>query len=401
MEHTKQMLSGTRVLDLTNVLSGPFSTLHLALLGAEVIKIENPSEGDLARKLGNVPELNDQLMGTSFLAQNAGKKSVTLNLKDPEGKKIFLALAKSADVVVENFRPGVMDRLGLSYTVLEKINPRLVYCAISGFGQTGPDAMKPAYDQIIQGLSGTMAVNGDERLNPLRTGFPVCDTVGGLNAAFAIMAALFHRERTGEGQFIDIALLDSIMPLMGWVAANLLIGHQPPQLMGNDNFTAAPSGTFATKDGYINIAANKQEQWEAVADVLGIPELKNDPRFQKRDARKKNRKALTPLLEEKLREKTTACWVEVLNSRGVPSGAILGLEDALNQPQVKHREAIATVHADGIGDVPLFNLSAKFEKTPGTVHCPPPRLSAHTEETLFEIGYTAAEVEELRRNGVV
>jgi CoA:oxalate CoA-transferase len=253
-----KLLSGIRVLDLTNVLSGPFATLHLALLGAEVIKIENPVDGDLARKLGNVPELNDRLMGTSFLAQNANKKSLTLNLKEREGKEIFLKLTATADVVVENFRPDVMTRLGLGYPMLREANPKIIYCAISGFGQTGPDAMKPAYDQIIQGLSGEMAINGDERLNPLRAGFPVCDTVGGLNAAFAIMAALFHRERTGEGQFIDIALLDSIMPLMGWVAANLLIGHQQPVLMGNDNFTAAPSGTFITKDGYINIAANKQ-----------------------------------------------------------------------------------------------------------------------------------------------
>ena len=161
--------------------------------------------------------------------------------------------------------------------------------------------MKPAYDQIIQGLSGTMAINGDERLNPLRCGFPVCDTVGGLNAAFAILAALFHRERTGQGQFIDIALLDSIMPLMGWVVANLLIGKQPPSLLGNDNFTAAPSGTFATKDGHINIAANKQEQWESLADLLGLSELKTDPRFQQRDARKKNRKELTPLIEARIK----------------------------------------------------------------------------------------------------
>jgi len=179
----RKLLQGVRVLDLTNVLSGPFATLHLALLGAEVIKIENPLEGDLARKLGNVPALNERLMGTSFLAQNANKKSLTLNLKEPEARAIFMKLAARADVVVENFRPGVMDRLGLSYEVLSGVNPGLIYCAISGFGQTGPDAMKPAYDQIIQGLSGVMAINGDERLNPLRTGFPVCDTVGGLNAA--------------------------------------------------------------------------------------------------------------------------------------------------------------------------------------------------------------------------
>jgi len=230
------ILSGIRILDLTNVLSGPFATLHLALLGADVIKVENPSGGDLARKLGNVPAFNQELMGTSFLAQNANKKSLTLNLKEEKAKEIFRELVRGADAVVENFRPGVMERLGLGYETLREINPRLVYCAISGFGQTGPDALKPAYDQIIQGLSGVMAINGDETLNPLRSGFPVCDTVGGLNAAFAIMAALFHRERTGEGQFIDIALLDSIMPLLGWVAANWLIGGKPPVLMGNDKF---------------------------------------------------------------------------------------------------------------------------------------------------------------------
>jgi len=188
-------LSGVRVLDLTNVLSGPFCTLHLALLGAEVVKIENPKAGDLARVLGNVPKYNKMLMGTSFLAQNANKKSVTLNLKAPEGKEVFKKLVEKADVVVENFRPDVMPRLGLGYPVLAGINPRIVYCGISGFGQTGPDACKPAYDQIIQGLSGAMDVNGDERLHPLRAGYPVCDTVGGLNAAFAILAALYHREK--------------------------------------------------------------------------------------------------------------------------------------------------------------------------------------------------------------
>src|SRR5512133_1854279 len=232
-----ELLGGVRGLDLTNVLSGPFATLHLALLGAEVIKIENPEGGDLARKLGNVPKYNKQLLGTSFLAQNANKKSLTLNLKAEEGKEIFRKLARTADVIVENFRPGVMARLGFSYEELYKLNPRIIYCAISGFGQSGPNAAKPAYDQIIQGLSGVMAINGDERLNPLRAGFPVCDTVGGLNAAFAIMAALYYRAQTGEGQFIDIALLGSIMPLMGWVGANLLIGGKQPVLMGNDNFT--------------------------------------------------------------------------------------------------------------------------------------------------------------------
>jgi CoA:oxalate CoA-transferase len=397
----KPLLSGVRALDLTNVLSGPFATLHLALLGAEVIKVENPVDGDLARKLGNVPKLNQELMGTSFLAQNANKKSLSLNLKLPEAREVFRQLARTADVVVENFRPGVMDRLGLSWPALRELNPRLVYCAISGFGQTGPDAMKPAYDQIIQGLSGVMDVNGDERLHPLRAGFPVCDTVGGLNAAFAIMAALYHRERTGEGQLVDVALLDSIMPLMGWVAANLLIGGRPPAPMGNDNFTAAPSGTFRTKDGHVNIAANKQEQWHAVADALGVPELKTDPRFEERDARKRNRRQLTPLLEQKLTERTTGEWVELLNARGVPSGAILDLQAALGQPQLQHRGTIQEVDAPGIGPLKLFGMSAQFETTPGRIESAPPRLGQHTEELLEGLGYSREEIEALARKGVV
>jgi crotonobetainyl-CoA:carnitine CoA-transferase CaiB-like acyl-CoA transferase len=394
-------LDKIRVLDMTNVLSGPFATLHLALLGAEVIKIEVPDGGDLARKLGNVPKLNKELMGTSFLAQNANKKSLTLNLKMDEGKEIFRKLLKTTDVLVENFRPGVMARLGFSYDDICKINPRVIYCAISGFGQTGPDAAKPAYDQIIQGLSGVMDVNGDERLHPLRAGFPVCDTVGGLNAAFAIMTALYYRERSGEGQFIDIALLDSIMPLMGWVAANLLIGGQHPIPMGNDNFTAAPSGAFRTRDGYINIAANQQKQWEDLADTVGLPELKTDARFQERDTRKANRKLLTPILEEKLTQNTTTYWVDILNEKGIPSGDIVGLEAALTSAQVKHREAIISIKEPQIGELKIFNLSAKFSKTPASIDAPPPRLSAHTEGILTELGYSTDDQKALKEKMVI
>jgi crotonobetainyl-CoA:carnitine CoA-transferase CaiB-like acyl-CoA transferase len=392
-----KLLEGIRVLDLTNVLSGPFATLHLALLGAEVIKIENPEGGDLARKLGNVPKYNKQLLGTSFLAQNANKKSLTLNLKTDEGKEVFRKLAGTADVVVENFRPGVMARLGFSYEDLCRLNPRIIYCAISGFGQSGPDAFKPAYDQIIQGLSGVMAINGDERLNPLRAGFPVCDTVGGLNAAFAIMAALYYRERTGEGQFIDIALLDSIMPLMGWVAANLLIGGQQPTLLG----TAAPSGMFRTKDGHINIAANQQEQWENLVDELGLSELKTDPRFQERDTRKANRCLLTPLLEAKLTQECTSHWVEVLNTKGIPSGDVLSLAAALDSEQAQYRQVLAEVEEPPIGNIKIFNLTAKFSKTPGSIETPPPTLSQHTDEILSELGYSAEDQKLLKEKMVV
>ncbi len=209
------------------------------------------------------------------------------------------------------------------------------------------------------------------------------------------------RIAAGEGQFIDVALLDSIMPLMGWVAANLLIGGQAPVPMGNDNFTAAPSGSFATQDGHINIAANKQEQWEALTEVLGVEPLKTDPRFQERDERKKNRHALTPLLEAKLKERPTALWVEALNARDVPSGDILSLDRALDQPQLRHRRTLQSVHVDEIGEVRIFGLSAQLERTPGAVTSPPPRLGAHTEEVLLRLGYAKGEVADLKQRGVV
>ena len=395
------MLEGLRVLDLTNVLSGPFASLHLALLGAEVIKVENPKGGDPARGQGPRADYREAHMGTSFLAWNVNKKSVTLNTKSPEGKALFLRLAQDADVVVENFRPGVMDRLGLGYPVLSARNPRLIYCAISGFGATGPDAQNPAYDQIIQGLSGAMALNGDARLTPLRAGFPVTDTVGGLNAAFALMAALYQRERTGEGQFIDISMLASIMPMMGWAAANLLLGGQAPVPMGNDNLTNAPSGAFHTQDGLLNIAAHTEAQWHALCDVLGLPDLKDDPRFQLRQSRQRNRPELVALLEARLATAPTVEWARRLNRVGVPSGAILGLEEALRQPQMQHRGLLQKTIAPGLGELEVFGLSAVFEKAAGDVTAPPPELGQHNTEIYGRLGLGQADVADLKGKGVI
>src|ERR1700744_5112234 len=325
-------LSGIRVVDITNVLAGPFCGYQLALMGADVIKAETPGSGDLARQLGADAKLSKINMGASFLAQNSGKRSITINLKSEGGKEIFRRLVRSADVLVENFRPGVMTRLGVGYDDLQKIHPKLIYCALTGFGQDGPMRDAPAYDQIIQGLSGTMSITGGAESAPLRVGYPVCDSIGGMTAAFAIAATLVGREKNGEGRFIDVAMLDSTIATMGWVVSNYLITGQEPAPMGNDNFTAAPSGTFKTGNGLLNISANKQEQFVALTKVIDRPELATDPRFAEREARKKNRQALTAEIEQKLQAKSAAEWEDAFNQVGIPAGRVLSVPEALALP---------------------------------------------------------------------
>ncbi|HEU4425092.1 MAG TPA: CoA transferase, partial [Pilimelia sp.] len=273
------LLAGVRVLDLTNVLAGPFAGYQLALLGADVVKVEHPTGGDLARQLGADPRLSLAGLGVSFLAQNSGKRSVTLDLKHEAGKAAFTALLRDADVLLENFRPGVLERLGFGWPRLREINPRLIYCAISGFGQAGPLRERPAYDQIIQGLSGMMSVVGTPEVTPLRVGFPICDILGGLAAAQAVAAALVGRERTGLGCQLDVSMLDTALTALGWVASDHLIAGTTPVPMGNENATSAPSGTFDTADGKLNIAANKQQQYDALCRLLDRPDLRQDPRF--------------------------------------------------------------------------------------------------------------------------
>jgi len=396
-------LAGIRVLDLTNVLAGPFCAYQLALLGADVVKIEVPDGGDLARQLGADADLNVHHMGASFLAQNAGKRSVTLNLKIAEGKEVLRRLVGKADVLVENFRPGVMARLGLSYAELSVVNPRLVYCAISGFGQDGPMHAAPAYDQIIQGLSGMMSITGTRESAPLRVGYPVADTLAGMTAAFAISSALVRRHATGEGAFIDVSMLDAALTAMGWVVSNFLIAGVEPKAHGNDNFTAAPSGAFQAKDGLINIAANKQEQFEALARVLGRDDLATDPRFEKRESRKRHRDALKVELEATLGTRNCSEWEALLNRIGVPAGAVLSVPQALALPQIQHRRLLKTFeHVPGM-ERPLTVARSGFKLSSGDpdVDMPPPCLGEHTDEVLAAAGYSESEIAELRRIGAV
>lgn len=374
-----QPLSGYRVLDMTNVLAGPFCCHQLAHLGAEVIKVENPKGGDLARQLGADPALNSAYMGASFLAQNAGKKSVTLNLKKDEDRVRFLELVKTADVVVENFRPGVMARLSLDFEVLKAVNPRLVYCAISGFGQDGPLANYPAYDQIIQGMAGVMSITGDPETAPYRVGYPLADTVGGLTAAMAINAALASPDR--QASFIDVSMLESVLATMGWAVSNLLVAGKPPSPIGNNNVTASPSGTFRTKDGLLNIAANKQEQFEALCGLLGCPEWVDDPRFSERQARLEHREELTALIETKLKSQSTAFWWETLVEGGIPAGPVYTIEEVLEHPQIKSRGLVEEFDSACIGR-PLHVVGGgyRFNGVPPRVSTPPPVLGRDNDD---------------------
>jgi crotonobetainyl-CoA:carnitine CoA-transferase CaiB-like acyl-CoA transferase len=397
------MLSGLRILDLTNVLAGPFCAYQLALLGADVVKVEVPGTGDLARQLGADPELSAKLMGASFLAQNANKRSITLDLKKPTGKALFKRLAAGADVVVENFRPGVMDRLGLGYDTLNEANEGLVYCAISGFGQEGPMRSAPAYDQIVQGLSGVMSITGDADSAPLRVGYPVADSIGGITAAFAIAAALVGRGKSGKGAFIDVSMLDSTIATMGWVVSNYLIAGKEPTPIGNDNFTAAPSGAFRTADGLLNIAANKQEQFEGLARLIGREDLIGDERFSAREARKRNRQALTAEIEAALASQSAAEWEQALNGAGVPAGRVLTVPEALALDQVRERGLVHRFdHVDAL-DRPLSVARAGYVTDQGgpELNRPPPRLGEHSDEILTELGCSEAEIAALRVEGAI
>lgn len=393
-------LTDIRVLDLTNVLAGPFCCHQLAHLGAEVIKVEARERGDLARQLGADPKLNNANMGVSFLAQNAGKKSVTINLKDPEGKALFLKLVKTADVLVENFRPGVMNKLGVGYETLKEANPRLIYCAISGFGQDGPWIHRPAYDQIIQGASGVMSITGDDESAPLRVGYPVADTVGGMTAAFAISAALNANPR---GSFIDVSMLESVLATMGWVVSNYLIAGVEPSANGNENITSAPSGAFKSSSGLINIAANKDEQWVLLTKYLGLDALQDRAEYATREARKANRAALKVELEAVLETRCSDDWVTELNRIGVPAGAVLSVPEILNTPQVADRGFLHQYeNVPGVGrDIQLATTGIKLDGAAPSVTAPPPTLGEHNYEIWGALGLSKDDIDKLKMDGVV
>lgn len=390
-------LRGIRVIDATNVLAGPYCTYQLALLGAEVIKVERPGTGDLARQLGADPLRNRNNMGVSFLAQNAGKASLTLNLKDPRGKEILKRLIQNADVFVENFRPGVLDRLGLGFEALREKNPTLIYCAISGFGQDGPWRDNPAYDQIVQGVSGVMSITGTPEATPLRVGYPLGDTIGGMTAAFAISAALNAEPR---GAFLDVSMTEAVLSTMGWVVSNHLIAGVEPVAHGNENTTSAPSGTFNTADQPINIAANRDEQWITLTEILDCVALQQRPEFRTREDRKVNRHLLRDTLEEVLSVKPAAHWVAALNAKGVPCGPVLSVPEILESAQVARRGMIAEVAAQG-APLKLAASPVLINGKRPVPHSAPPDLGQNTHDVLNDLGLSAAEIDTLKSEGVI
>jgi crotonobetainyl-CoA:carnitine CoA-transferase CaiB-like acyl-CoA transferase len=397
-------LAGVRVLDLSSVIAGPLCSFQLALLGAEIIKVEVPGIGDISRRLGGDPGLSSRQMGVSFLSNNAGKKSITLDLKKPAGLKVLGQLLEGCDVLLENYRPGAMKRLGFDYEVAKRIKPDIVWCSISGFGQQGPLAERPAYDQIVQGYCGLMATTGTKETSPVRAGYQVCDSTSAIVAAFAIAAALYKRAVSGEGEFIDVSMLDSSLSTMpSWPISNYLNAGKTPSPMGNDNPASSPSGAFRAGDGIINIVANDQRQFESLCDVLDAPEVKDDPRFVDRPARVVHRDALREKLEAKLAGWSVAELDATLARAGVPAGPILSLPQVLEHPQIASRELLKTFPATDRIDRPFMVHRAGFRLggDQPDVELPPPGLGQHTDEVLQAIGYGAQEIAALREQGVV
>ncbi|MGA9747094.1 MAG: CoA transferase [Nocardioides sp.] len=394
------LLAGVRVLDLTNVLAGPVAGYQLALLGADVVKVEVPGTGDLARRLGADPELSSRGLGASFLAQNGGKRSVTVNLKTSGGRQVLERLLDDADVLLENFRPGVLERLGFGWESLRRDHPGLVYCAVSGFGATGPESDRPAYDQVVQGLSGIMSVTGSPATAPLRVGYPVCDSIGGLAAAFAVSSALVRKARTGEGAYLDVSMLDAALSSMGWVVSDFLTAGREPVPMGNDNRTSAPSGTFATADGDLNIAANQQEQWLRLCTAINRDDLATDPRFRTREDRKSRRQELTIALEVTLRQHPADHWDALLREAGVPAAPVVTVPQALASAQVRHRGLLSEVDS-AAGPVTLVGLPTHVDGAPVAPASPPPALGEHTDEVLGGLGFSTDEITRLREEGAL
>jgi crotonobetainyl-CoA:carnitine CoA-transferase CaiB-like acyl-CoA transferase len=392
-------LSGLTVVDLTRVLSGPYCTMLLADMGARVIKVEQPGRGDDTRAWGP-PFVEGE--SAYFLSINRNKESLTLDLKHPEGRRILDALLDRADVLVENFRPGTMERLGLGYPEIAKRWPRIVCCSISGFGQTGPRRDEPGYDAVIQAEGGLMSITGAADGPPFRLGVAIADIVSGMFAAQGITAALFARERTGRGQQVDVGMLDATAALLTYQAGIYFATGRTPGRMGNRHPTIVPYETFPGSDGDFVVAVGNDEQWRRFCGVIGAPELRNDERFATNRGRVSHYDVLRPLLVEELRAKTRADWVAALKTAGVPCGAVREIAEVLQDEHLQERNMIETVEHAVAGAVNVLGVPIKLSETPADVRSAPPTLGQHTDAILRdELAMSEAEIAALRSSGAI
>jgi len=399
-----QAFSTIRVLDFTQVFAGPYATFQLALLGADVVKIEQPGKGDQARRLMAGPPFDALGQAPGFMALNANKRSLTVDLKHEQAAEIIHRLAAQADVVVENFRAGVIDRLNFGYEALAEINPRLVYCSISGYGQSGPRKNDPAYDGAVQASSGMMSMTGHPDHVPTRAGYTVVDIATGMSAAFAIAAALHRRAVTGAGQYLDLSMLDSALNVMGPQISNYLNGGIVPELLGNRSPTSQPTGdVFKTADGFIQISAILDRQVASLCDRLGRPDLLEDPRFVSVEARIENADAMRDELAAAFAKRTTNDWLEILLAANVASAAIATVPDIVEDPQLAHRTILQkTPSPPGLdGDITLVNAAFKTETDGAAINRPPPAVGQHTNEVLQELGYDQTAIKDFRASGVI
>lgn len=390
-------LSGIRVIDLTRVLAGPYSTMILADLGAEVIKIERPGEGDDSRSYG--PYQNGE--SAYFMSLNRNKRSITLDLKQEQGKEIFHRLIEQADVLVENYRPGAMERLGLGYEQLREVNPRLVYAAISGFGHTGPYSGRAAYDGVVQAMGGIMSITGTEGGKPTRVGPSIGDLGAGLFGTIGILAALESRHQTGQGQKVDVAMLDCQVALLENAISRYLVTNEIPRPAGNRHSSIVPFEPFQTADGEVMVAAGNDTLWRKLCMAIEQPQLADDPRFLTNPLRSQHYGELKPVLDTAFAAKTSADWLAALERAGVPNGPINSVDQVIRDPQVLAREMIVSVQHPVAGKVTMPGIPVKLSDTPGSIRMAAPTLGQSTAEILQELGYTNEQIAEMRAKATV
>ena len=402
-------LEGIRVIDLTRILAGPFSTMLMADMGADIIKVEQPGAGDPAR--GNGPflspdgaESSEQQFSTYFMSINRGKRSIAIDLSKPKGREVLLKLAETADVLIENFRPGTMQKLGLDYEVVKARNPRIVMCSVSGFGQSGPYAHRPALDVIVQGMGGMLSITGEPGRGPVRPGASIGDITSALFATIAIQSALLERHNSGEGQYIDISMLDCQVAIMENAFMRYFTLGQTPQRIGTRHPSSTPFQAFETADGHVVVAimGGSTDQWPLFCAAIDHVELIDDERYTTGWSRTQHYDELIPVIEEVMRQKTTSEWVELLSDMGVPVGPVQDIAEVANDPQVNHREMFVELPHPVLGQVKFTGNPIKMSRTPSGPRRVPPQLGEQTSEVLTaDVGLSPEEVAELFNEGVV